>query len=38
MARWLDNPPAIKPGSLMPRLGLTPQEIQALVAYLSSLK
>ncbi|MFZ8843955.1 cytochrome c oxidase subunit II [Thermoflexus sp.] len=38
MARWLDNPSAIKPGSLMPRLGLTPQEIQALVAYLSSLK
>jgi cytochrome c oxidase subunit 2 len=38
LARWLDNPPAIKPGSLMPRLGLTPQEIQALVAYLSSLK
>ncbi|GBD08049.1 Cytochrome c oxidase subunit 2 [Candidatus Thermoflexus japonica] len=38
LARWLDNPPAIKPGSLMPRLGLTPEEIQALVAYLSSLK
>lgn len=38
LARWLDNPPAIKPGSLMPRLNLTPQEIQALVAYLSSLK
>lgn len=38
LARWLDNPPAIKPGSLMPRLGLTPDEIQALVAYLSSLK
>lgn len=38
LARWLDNPPAVKPGSLMPRLGLTPEEIQALVAYLSSLK
>ncbi len=38
LAHWLDNPPAVKPGSLMPRLGLTPEEIQALVAYLSSLK
>lgn len=38
LARWLEDPPAVKPGSLMPRLGLTPEEIQALVAYLSSLK
>ncbi len=38
LALWLDNPPAVKPGSLMPRLGLTSEEIQALVAYLSSLK
>ncbi|MCS7250886.1 MAG: cytochrome c oxidase subunit II [Thermoflexus sp.] len=38
LARWLDNPQAVKPGALMPRLGLTPEEIQALVAYLLSLK
>ncbi|MBO9360669.1 MAG: cytochrome c oxidase subunit II [Thermoflexus sp.] len=38
MARWLDNPQAIKPGVRMPRLGLTPEEIEALVAYLASLK
>ena len=38
LAHWLQNPPAQKPGSLMPNLGLTPQQITALVAYLQSLK
>jgi cytochrome c oxidase subunit 2 len=38
VATWLRNPPAVKPGSKMPNLGLTPDEIQALVAYLESLK
>jgi cytochrome c oxidase subunit 2 len=34
LTRWLDNPQAIKPGSLMPDLNLTPDEVAALVAYL----
>jgi cytochrome c oxidase subunit 2 len=36
--RWLVNPPAVKPGALMPGLNLTKIEIDALVAYLQSLK
>ncbi|MFQ5703841.1 MAG: cytochrome c oxidase subunit II [Gemmatimonadales bacterium] len=38
LARWLRDPPAEKPGSLMPKLPLTEDEISALVAYLQSLK
>jgi len=38
LARWLKNPPAVKPGSLMPDLGLTNDQVQALVAYLGSLR
>ena len=38
MASWLRNPPAIKPGSRMPNLNLTADQIQKLVAYLESLK
>jgi cytochrome c oxidase subunit 2 len=38
LARWLGNPPAVKPGSLMPDLKLTEAEVSALVAYLVSLK
>lgn len=38
LARWLDDPPGVKPGSKMPKIGLTQQEIAALVAYLQSLK
>jgi cytochrome c oxidase subunit 2 len=37
LRRWLENPPEIKPGSLMPDYNLTPEEIDALVAYLRSL-
>lgn len=35
---WLRNPPAIKPGSKMPNFGLSEEEIEALAAYLQSLK
>lgn len=35
---WLADPPTVKPGSFMPNLGLTADEINALVAYLGSLK
>lgn len=38
LARWLKNPQAIKPGAHMPDFLLTPDEINALVAYLQSLK
>ncbi len=38
LRRWLDDPPALKPGAVMPDLGLTPQEIEALIAYLQSLE
>ena len=38
LATWLADPPTVKPGSFMPNLGLTAEEIDALVAYLGSLK
>ena len=38
LARWLNDPPGVKPGSKMPKIGLTESEIAALVAYLQSLK
>jgi cytochrome c oxidase subunit 2 len=34
MARWIRDPQAIKKGVLMPNLGVTPTEAQALVAFL----
>ncbi|MGH8925586.1 MAG: cytochrome c oxidase subunit II [Acidimicrobiia bacterium] len=38
LKRWLANPPALKPGSFMPNLQLTEQEIDALIAWLQTLK
>ncbi len=38
LARWLANPPAEKPGSLMPQFPMTAEEIAALSAYLLSLR
>ncbi|MFS8542832.1 MAG: cytochrome c oxidase subunit II [Limnochordales bacterium] len=38
LARWISDPQSIKPGSLMPVVGLTPQELSDLVTYLTSLK
>lgn len=38
LARWLADPPAVKPGSRMPKLPLTEGQVVALVAYLGSLK
>lgn len=32
--KWLQNPPAVKPGTTMPNLNLKPEEIDALVQYL----
>ncbi|HLG71158.1 MAG TPA: cytochrome c oxidase subunit II [Chloroflexota bacterium] len=38
MAAWLHDPPGEKPGSLMPNLHLSDNDVNALVAYLESLK
>ena len=38
LATWLANPQAVKPGVDMPDLGLSQAQINALVAYLESLK
>ena len=35
---WLRNPPAQKPGAVMPDLGLTEAQITDLIAYLDTLK
>jgi cytochrome c oxidase subunit 2 len=38
LAGWIANPQAVKPGNLMPRIPLQPEELQALLAYLASLR
>ena len=38
LRRWLRNPPEEKPGSKMPKLDLTEDEITDLIAYLKTLK
>jgi cytochrome c oxidase subunit II len=38
LARWLRNPPRVKPGSKMPNYHLTDEQIEDLVAYLGSLR
>jgi cytochrome c oxidase subunit 2 len=35
---WIGDPPAMKPGSMMPRMGVSPADLPNLVAYLMSLK
>jgi cytochrome c oxidase subunit II len=38
LSRWIQNAPKLKPGSLMPKLALPPDQVSAIVAYLQSLK
>lgn len=38
LAKWIAKPSAIKPGSKMPDLNLTPDEAKAIATYLYSLK
>lgn len=38
MNRWLANPQAIKPGTLMPNYHLPPDQLQALTAYVETLR
>lgn len=38
LTRWLADPPQVKPGSYMPNLALTAQEIEALNVWLESME
>jgi cytochrome c oxidase subunit II len=38
LAAWIQDPQAVKPGNFMPNLHVRPQEVEALVAYIHSLK
>lgn len=38
LRKWLADPPAVKPGSIMPNLNLNDHELDVLVAYLQSLQ
>jgi len=38
LIRWLDNPQAMKPGTLMPDVGVSPEEARHMAAYLYSLQ
>src|SRR5436190_2209211 len=38
LARWIGDPPGVKPGARMPKLPMAPADLTALVAYLQSLK
>jgi cytochrome c oxidase subunit 2 len=38
LRRWIQNPQGIKPGNKMPALGLTAGDLNAVVAYLETLK
>ena len=35
---WLDNPQAVKPGTAMPDLGVSPEEARHMAAYLLTLR
>lgn len=37
MAHWIADPQGVKPGSYMPNIPMTQQDVQALVAYLDAL-
>jgi cytochrome c oxidase subunit 2 len=38
MRTWLQNPQAVKPGTAMPNYHFSPQQVDALAAYMESLK
>ncbi len=38
LALWLEDPQALKPGAKMPNLGLSDEEIDAIVTYLTTLE
>ena len=38
LREWVNDPQAIKPGSMMPQLDLTADDLSTVVAYLQTLK
>jgi cytochrome c oxidase subunit 2 len=38
LTRWISNPQAIKPGTRMPALSFSPEDLAAIVAYLEQLR
>lgn len=38
LVRWIENPPAIEPGTAMPDLGVTPPQARDIAAYLYTLQ
>jgi cytochrome c len=38
LVRWIENPPAIEPGTAMPNLGVTPPQARDMAAYLYTLQ
>ncbi len=38
MVRWLENPPGVDPMTLMPNMGVTPQDAKDMAGYLYGLK
>jgi cytochrome c2 len=38
LVRWLMDPPAVKPGTVMPNLGLSRRDASDIAAYLLSLR
>jgi cytochrome c oxidase subunit 2 len=38
LKKWISNPPAVKPGSKMPNLKLSEEQVASLAAYLQTLK
>lgn len=38
LARWIVDPPALIPGTLMPSMGVTPVDARAMAAYLRQLR
>ncbi len=38
LTKWISNPPAVKPGTLMPNLGLSQEQVHDIVQWLLTLK
>jgi cytochrome c len=38
LAAWIQDPPSVKPGTAMPRLGLSPDDAAAAAAYLYAIQ
>ncbi|MFN2557879.1 MAG: cytochrome c family protein [Nitriliruptorales bacterium] len=38
LARWIEDPQAVEPGTAMPNLGVTPDDARNIAAYLHSMR